>query len=124
MPALAFKFDVSRKIPATYNLRIPQRATLELPMVLKAGGQPVNLTGYTILASIWKDERRREKLADLLVVYVNRALGSIKLRLPHSTTRLVVRSGFWDLLVIEPGGDRDYWLEGQADLDIGLTDDV
>lgn len=93
-------------------------------MVLKAGGQPVNLNGYTVLASIWRDERRREKLADLLVVYVNRALGSIKLRLPHTVTRLVVRDGFWDLLVIEPSGDRDYWLEGQADLDIGLTDEV
>lgn len=91
-------------------------------MVLKAGGQPVNLTGYTVLASIWRDEKRREKLADLDVVYVNRTLGSIRLRLSRSTTRAITRSGFWDLLVIEPGGDADYWLEGPAPLDVGLTD--
>lgn len=108
--------------PATYSLRIPQRATLEEPMVLKAGGVAVNLTGYTVLASIWKDERRREKLADLTVVYVNRAQGSIKLSLDRNITRTITRSGFWDLLVIEPGGAADYWLEGPAPLDIGLTD--
>lgn len=109
--------------PATYSLRVPQRATLEESLVLKAGGQPVNLTGYTVLASIWKDEKRREKLADLTVVYVNRAAGSIKLRLDRAGTRAITRSGFWDLLVIEPGGDADYWLEGPAVLDVGLTDD-
>lgn len=110
--------------PATYSLRIPQRATLEEPMVLKAGGVAVNLTGYTVLASIWKDERRREKLADLTVQYVNRATGSIKLSLTRAQTRAITRSGFWDLLVIEPGGAADYWLEGPAVLDVGLTDDV
>ena len=110
--------------PATYSLRIPQRATLEEPMVLKAGGVVVNLTGYTVLASIWKDERRREKLADLTVQYVNRATGSIKLSLSRAQTRAITRSGFWDLLVIEPGGAADYWLEGPAVLDVGLTDDA
>lgn len=113
---------MARISPATYSLRVPQRATLEEPMVLKAGGQPVNLTGYTVLASIWRDEKRRQKLADLTVVYVNRAQGSIKLRLDRAITRTITRSGFWDLLVIEPGGDADYWLEGPAPLDVGLTD--
>lgn len=110
--------------PATYALRVPQRATLEELIELWAGDEPVDLTGFTVLASVWKDQKRRVKLAELQVVYVNRTAGSIKLRLPHTMTRLVVRSGFWDLLVIEPGGDRDYWLEGPADLDIGLTDEV
>lgn len=110
--------------PATYTLRIPQRATLEEALVLEADGQLINLTGYTVLASIWRDETRREKLADLTVVYVNRALGSIKLYLDRSTTRTISDNGFWDLLVIEPSGDADYWLRGQAELDIGLTDEA
>lgn len=110
--------------PATYTLRIPQRATLEEPLMLKAGGQPVNLTGYTVLASIWKDEKRRVKLADLTVTYVNRAIGSIKLSLTRAQTREITTGGFWDMLVIEPGGAADYWLEGPAVLDVGLTDDA
>lgn len=91
--------------------------------MLKAGGEPVDLTGATVLGSIWKDEKRQQKLADLTTVYVNRVLGSIKLRLDRTITRTITRSGFWDLLVIEPGGDADYWLEGPAVLDVGLTDD-
>ena len=112
-----------RFTPATYSLRIPQRATLEEPLTLKAGGVAVNLTGYTVLAQIWKDQKRRVKLADLTVTYVNRAAGQIKLSLTRAQTREISRSGFWDLLVIEPGGAADYWLEGPAVLDVGLTDD-
>ena len=93
-------------------------------MVLKAGGAALNLTGYTVVAQIWKDEKRRVKLADLTVTYVNRATGSIKLSLTRAQTRLMASGGFWDLLVIEPGGAADYWLEGAAVLDIGLADDV
>ena len=122
-----------RITPATYTLRVPQRATLEESMVLKASGQPLNLTGYTVLASIYKlvqpdgiaqVAQRGVKIADLTVVYVNRAAGSIKLRLDRGVTRTITESGYWDLLVIEPGGDADYWLEGPATLDIGLTDNV
>lgn len=115
---------MARIVPANYTLRIPQRATLEESLVLKTGGQAVNLTGYTVLGSIWKDRDRREKLVDLDVVYTNRATGSIKLRLSRSATRALSQGGFWDLLVIEPGGDADYWLEGSAVLDVGLTDNA
>lgn len=34
--------------PATYNLRIPQRATFEEVITLKADDVPVNLNGYTV----------------------------------------------------------------------------
>ena len=115
---------MARIIPATYTLRIPQRATLEEPLTLKAGGVALNITGYTVLAQIWKDEKRRVKLADLTVTYVNRAAGQIKLSLTRAQTRAITTGGFWDLLVIEPGGNADYWLEGPAALDVGLTDDV
>jgi hypothetical protein len=115
---------MARIRPATCTLRIPQRATLEEPMTLKAGGVAMQLTGYTVLAQIWKDEKRRVKLADLTVTYVNRALGQIKLSLTRAQTRAITKGGFWDLLVIEPSGAADYWLEGPAVLDIGLTDDV
>lgn len=115
---------MARIKPATYELRIPQRATLEEAMALKAGGVALNLTGYTVVAQIWRDEKRRLKLADLAVTYVNRAAGSIMLSLTRSQTRQIVSGGFWDLLVIEPGGAADYWLEGAAVLDIGLADDV
>lgn len=115
---------MSRIRPATYTLHIPQRATLEEFITLKAAGTPVVLTGFTVLAQIWEDERRRVKLADLTVTYIDRALGKIKLSLSRAQTRLIDRPGYWDLLVIEPSGAADYWLEGPAMLDGGLTDDM
>lgn len=93
-------------------------------MTLKSGVGPMNLTGYTVLAQIWRDEKRRVKLVDLTVTYVNRSLGQIKLSLTRAQTRLIDRSGFWDMLIVDPSGNADYWLEGQAVLDVGLTDDV
>jgi hypothetical protein len=44
--------------------------------------------------------------------------------LTRQQTRLIDRPGYWDMLVIEPGGAADYWLEGPAVLDQGLTDDA
>lgn len=92
--------------------------------MLKAGGQPVNLTGYTVLAAIYRDEKRDEKLADLTVQYPDRTQGIIKVRLERALTRSITSSGYWDMLVIEPNGDGDYWLAGPAPLDVGLTDNV
>lgn len=114
---------MARIQPNTYTLRIPQRATLEESITLKAGGVAVNLTGYTVVASIWKEEKRRTKIADLTVTYINRAAGQIMLSLTRAQTRAITKGGFWDLLVIEPGGKGDYWLEGPAVLDPGLADD-
>ena len=107
--------------PATYELRIPQRATLEEEFILEAGGEPVDLTGYSIYASIYRDERRQEKIVDLDVSYVNRSQGRFKLSLSRSITATINRSGHWDCLVVEPSGTADYWLEGLASLDVGLT---
>lgn len=115
---------MGRITPATYALAIPQRATLEETITLKAGGVPVNLTGYSMVAQVWDSEKRREKRCDLVVSYVNRAQGTIKLSADRGVTRALSKGGFWDLLVIEPGGAADYWLEGPATLNPGLSDDL
>lgn len=109
--------------PASYNITIPQRATFEELMTLKADDAPVNLNGYTVVAQIWKTEKRREKIIDLTVTYVNRTAGTIKLSLTRAQTRDLKVGGYWDMLVIEPGGAADYWLEGSVFLDPGLSDD-
>jgi hypothetical protein len=114
---------MARIQPGNYTIRIPQRATLEEDFVLKAADEPVNLTGYTVLASIWKDEKRRVKIVDLTVEYLDRINGSIRISLDREQTRAIRTGGYWDLLVIEPSEKADYWLEGIVTVDIGLTDD-
>lgn len=104
--------------PARYDIKIPQRATFRRRLRLKADGQPLNATGYELVAQVW-DRRRTTKYADLQVQWIDRPQGLFELVLQYPATTAVVKDGYWDLLVIEPGGDRRYWLEGFAYLDVG-----
>lgn len=106
--------------PARRDITIPQRATFRLRLRLKAGGAPLNATGYQLVAQVW-DRRRLTKYADLMVVWIDQATGLFELVLQYPGTTAVVKDGVWDLLVIEPGGDRYFWLEGNAYLDQGLS---
>lgn len=105
-------------LPARRDITIPQRATFRQRMRLKAAGQPLNATGYQLVAQVW-DRRRTTKYADLTVVWIDQTAGLFELVLQFPATTAVVQDGVWDLLVIEPGGDRYYWLEGNAFLDLG-----
>jgi hypothetical protein len=104
--------------PGRRDITIPQRATFRNRMRLKADGQPLNATGYQLVAQVW-DRRRTTKYADLAVQWINQGQGLFELVLQYPATTAVVKDGCWDLLVIEPGGDRYYWLEGAAYLDVG-----
>ena len=106
--------------PARRDITIPQRATFRLRLRLKADGQPLNAIGYQLVAQVW-DRRRLTKYADLTVVWIDQATGLFELVLQYPGTTAVVKDGVWDLLVIEPGGDRYFWLEGNAYLDQGLS---
>ena len=106
--------------PARYDITIPQRATFRKRLRLKADGQPLNATGYQLVAQVW-DRRRLTKYADLTVVWIDQATGLFELVQQYPGTTAVVKDGLWDLLVIEPGGDRYFWLEGNAYLDQGMS---
>lgn len=104
--------------PARHDITINQRATFRKRMRLKAAGQPINATGYQLVAQIW-NRRRTAKYADMTANWLDQPNGLFELVLQYPGTTAVVQDGQWDLLVIEPGGDRYYWLEGNAYLDIG-----
>lgn len=107
-------------IPAKYNLIIPQRATFRTRMRLKSSGTPLNAEGYEVVAQIW-DQRGKKKYVDFNVTWINRQNGLFELSLQHQTTAVLTKNGVWDLLVIEPGGDRYYWLEGLVLIDKGIS---
>jgi hypothetical protein len=104
--------------PARYDITIHQRATFRERFKL-----PINATGYSIVAQVWS-KRREELLLNFSVQWVNQAQGEFDLYASRTATRGVTKSGEWDLLVIEPGGDGFYWLEGTATLDPGQSDTV
>jgi hypothetical protein len=104
--------------PARRDITINQRATFRQRMRLKADGVAINATGYQLVAQVW-DRRRTVKYADLTVSWIEQSAGLFELVLQYPGTTTVVNDGVWDLLVIEPNGDRYYWLEGVAYLDPG-----
>ena len=109
--------------PARRDITIPQRGTYRQQMRLKTAGQPLNATGYQLVAQVW-DRRRTVKLADGVITWINQATGLFELAIQYPVTRLITQDGEWDLMVIEPGGDRYYWLEGTAYLDRNYSEPV
>ena len=106
--------------PGRHDITIPQRATFREQLLLKADGAPLNLTGYDAVAQAW-DRRRITKLAELTIVWVDRPAGRLDLVLSHTATATFTKDGQWDLLLIQPNGDRFYWLEGTAFVDPGYS---
>jgi len=104
--------------PATYDLRIPQRATLRERFKL-----PFSCVGRTLVAQVW-DARRSTLLLTLDVEWIDQAEGEFYLVADRAETRAVTKAGQWDLLVIDDATDEaEYWLEGAAVLDTGASDD-
>ncbi|MGI9142875.1 MAG: DUF7264 domain-containing protein [Fluviibacter sp.] len=108
--------------PGTYDIVIPQNATFSRTFQLKDGdGLPLNMTGYTVAAQVWT-AGKAAKLADFTVAWVNRTAGSFTLSISAATTEAMGSPGYWDLLVTNPDGTKDYWLRGAATLETGYTE--
>ena len=86
----------------------------------KESRQPLNATGYQLVAQVW-DRRRTQKLAEFTPTWITQASGLFELLMQWPATTPVVKDGEWDLLVIEPSGDRYFWLEGRAIVDPGYS---
>lgn len=103
-------------IPGTLNLKVYQRATFRQGFDLNA-----DLSGYQVYAQIW-DKPRRTKYADFTVQWTDQAAGQFDLVLSYATTTALTKDAFWDLLLEEPSGERNYWLEGEVKIDPGYTE--
>ena len=107
--------------PATYDITIQQNATFSKTFQFKDGNSaPLNMTGYTVEADLWT-EGKGVKLADFTVTWVDRTIGKFTLTLSAAVTAAIGQSGYYDILVTNPGGTKDYWLRGMAELVTGYT---
>lgn len=105
---------------ATYDLLIPQRASLSRRIRL-----PYDGTGCEVYAQVWDSDKRRKLYLNLSVEWINRAefwnvddpdavRATIRLYATWEQTRAVVKAGYWDLLWVWPDGLRFYPMEGAA----------
>lgn len=108
-------------IPAPNNIHITRNASFIQEYHLYDGtGAEMNMNGYEIYAQVWTANKVR-KLADFTIQWVDKSTGKFILYLSAEDTNNVTSVGFWDLLVVSPGGTSDYWIRGKTVLTAGYT---
>jgi len=108
--------------PATYDFTVQRRADHTIPLLFKdSNNAAINLTGYTVEAQVW-EETRTTKYADFAVTYTDRASGSISIALTDTQTATFTPNELkYDLLLINPAGLKEYYLEGTIFVSEGYT---
>ena len=108
--------------PGTYNIIMQRRADYSVQLVFKdSSNNAINLTGYTVYAQCW-DEGRNLKYGDFAVTYTDRAAGTIDIALTDAQTATFLANKLsYDVLLENPSGLREYYLEGVITMSEGYT---
>ena len=99
--------------PAIHNLTIYRDRDFSQTFYLKSLGVAMDLTGYTAKAEI----RLVKDAEDLIVAFqvtVDPLIGSIEISLTDSQTILLNSDTFWDLVLTDPHGKRENYIEGSV----------
>ena len=108
--------------PGTYNLTLQRRADHSFDVNLKdSNNANENLTGKTIISQIW-NESRTTKLADATITVTDASGGDITWKVTDTQTASMTDNIYkYDILKIEPNGDRAYFIEGTIFMSEGYT---
>ena len=107
--------------PGTYNIPVQRRADYYLTLQFKdSTGTPINLTGWSVEAEIW-NKPRTTKYADFRITYTNRSTGTISIALTDTETTTLPSKAYYDVLLINPSGLREYYLEGSVNVYEGYS---
>tara|TARA_R100000734_G_C3319290_1_gene115018 strand:+ start:15669 stop:16010 length:342 start_codon:yes stop_codon:yes gene_type:complete len=108
--------------PATYNMRIQRRSDHSIQLVFKdSNNNAIALNGYTVEAQVW-EETRTTKFADFAVTYTNRGAGTVDLALTDTQTATFSPNFLkYDVLLTDPNGLKEYYLEGDIFMSEGYT---
>ena len=102
--------------PAKLNLTVYQRATLR-----KRFRFPFDLSGYDLKAQIWS-AYRVTKLVDFQTEWIDRADGRVDIVANSSQTAFNAKGAQWDLLLIYPNLESEFWVEGGIIVNPGFTE--
>ena len=107
--------------PGTYNISLQRRADYSITLQFKdSTGAAINLTGWTVEAQVWNQDRST-KYADFAVTYTNRSTGTIAIALTDTQTTAFPNEAFYDVLLTNPAGLKEYYLEGIMYVSEGYT---
>jgi len=107
--------------PGTYNITLQRRADYSVTLQFKdSTDTPINLTGWTAAAQVW-NQNRTTKYADFTVTYTNRSTGTIEIALSDTDTATFPNEAYYDVLLTNPSGLKEYYLEGIIYVSEGYT---
>lgn len=108
--------------PGTYNIRLQRRADYSVTLQFKDGNDAaINLTGWTVAAQVW-NQNRTTKYADFTVTYTNRNTGTVAIALTDEQTLGVPTEAYYDVLLTNASGLKEYYLKGTIRVDEGYTE--
>ena len=107
--------------PGTYNFTLQRRSDWNLILQFKdSSDAAIDLTGYTVYAQAW-DKARTKKYEDFTVAYTNRTDGKVTISLTDTQTADFIDELYYDVLVTDSSGRKDYYLEGVIVVEEGYT---
>ncbi len=108
--------------PGTYNMTIQRRSDHSVDVTLKdSSNAAVNLTGYTLASQVWNTDRTT-KAADATVAVTNASGGTFTWSVTDTQTALLTLDEYkYDVLLTNPSGLKEYWIEGTIYMDQGYT---
>lgn len=107
--------------PGQHNITVQRRADYDLQLQFKdSGGVGIDLTGWTAYAQVW-DKTRATKYADFAITYTDRATGQITIALTDAQTATFPNEAYYDVLLEDDAGLRNYYLEGIVYVSEGYT---
>lgn len=107
--------------PGTYNITLQRRADYSVLLQFKDSNDAViDLTGYTAYAQAW-DKARSTKYADFGIAYTDRSNGQVTISLTDTQTADFIDELYYDVLLEDGSGTREYYLEGVIFVSQGYT---
>ena len=107
--------------PGTYNFPLQRRADHGFTLQFKdSTNTAINLTGWTVDMEVW-NKGRTTKYADAVITYANRATGTIDILLSRTDTATFPNECYYDVLLTNPSGLKEYYLEGIIYVSEGYT---
>jgi len=107
--------------PGTYNISLQRRADYSVTLQFKdSTGTAINLTGWTVAAQTWNQDRTT-KYADFTITYTNRSTGTVAIALTSVQTATLPSEAYYDVLLTNGSGLKEYYLEGIIYVSEGYT---
>ena len=107
--------------PGQYNFPLQRRADHSITLQFKdSTDAAINLTGWTVAAQAWNQDRST-KYADFTVTYTDRVAGTIAIALTDEQTTTLPNEVYYDVLLTNPSGLKEYYLEGIIYVSEGYT---